>query len=100
MVNIMHKARVSHVKVMHVLHESVGGLQNLSITERDVQNRYSHCLKSSVQFLCAKMSDVLIECLTCRRAALIREESVDDIKKLQAFFDECKNNNPQFYYKF
>jgi hypothetical protein len=25
MVNIMHKARVSHVKVMHVLHESVGG---------------------------------------------------------------------------
>jgi hypothetical protein len=32
MVNIMHKARVSHVKEMHVLHESVEGSQNLSIT--------------------------------------------------------------------
>jgi hypothetical protein len=61
MVNIMHKSRVSHVKVIHVLHESVGGPQNLSITERDVQNMYNHYLKSSVQFLCAKMCDVLIE---------------------------------------
>jgi undecaprenyl pyrophosphate synthase len=61
MVNIMHKARVSHIKVIHVLHESVGGPQNLSIMEYDVQNRYNHCLKSFVQFLCAKMSDVLIE---------------------------------------
>jgi hypothetical protein len=25
MINIMHKARVNHVKIMHVLHESVGG---------------------------------------------------------------------------
>jgi hypothetical protein len=61
MVNIMHKARVSHVKIMHVLHESVGGPQNLSITERDIQNMYNHCLKSSVQFLCVKTPDVLIE---------------------------------------
>jgi hypothetical protein len=36
MIDIMHKARVSHIKVMHALHESVGGPQNLSITERDV----------------------------------------------------------------
>jgi hypothetical protein len=41
MIDTMHKARVSHVKVMHVLHKSVGGTQNLSITERDIQNRYS-----------------------------------------------------------
>jgi hypothetical protein len=61
MVNIMHKGRGSHVKVMHVLHESVGGPQNLSITERDIQNRYIQCLKSSMQFLCVKMLDVLIE---------------------------------------
>jgi hypothetical protein len=61
MINIMYKARVNHVKVMHVLHESVGGPQNLSITERDVQNRYSHYLKSSVQFFYAKMTNVLIE---------------------------------------
>jgi hypothetical protein len=44
MIDTMHKARVNHVKVMHVLDESVGGLQNLSITERDVQNSYSRCL--------------------------------------------------------
>jgi hypothetical protein len=61
MINIMPKARVNHIKVMHVLHESIGGPQNLSITERDVQNRYNHYLKCSVQFLCAKMTDVLIE---------------------------------------
>jgi hypothetical protein len=61
MINTMHKARVSHIKVMHVLHESVGGPQNLSIMERDVQNRYSCCLRSSMQFLCSKMTDVLIE---------------------------------------
>jgi hypothetical protein len=41
MIDTMHKARVSHVKVMHVLHKSVGGTQNLSIMERDIQNRYS-----------------------------------------------------------
>jgi hypothetical protein len=61
LINIMHKARVIHVKVMHVLSESVGGPLNFSIIEHDAQNKYSHCLKSSVQFLCAKMSDVLIE---------------------------------------
>jgi hypothetical protein len=49
-INIIHKARVNHVKVMHVLNKSVEGPQNLSITERDVQNRYSHCLKIYVQF--------------------------------------------------
>jgi hypothetical protein len=52
MINTMQKARVGHVKVMHVLHESVGGPQNLSITECDIQNSYSHCLETSVQFLC------------------------------------------------
>jgi hypothetical protein len=88
------------VKVMHVLHESVGGPQNFSITERDVQNMYSHYLKKIYAFLCAKMTDVLIEWLTWRRAALIREEAIDDTQKLQAFFDECKSNNSQFYYKF
>jgi hypothetical protein len=38
MINIMHKARVSHVTV--ALKDFVGGSENLSITERDVQNRY------------------------------------------------------------
>jgi hypothetical protein len=61
MINIMHKVRVSHVKVMHVLQEFVGGPQNLNITKHDIQNRYTRCLKSSVKFLCAKMADVLIE---------------------------------------
>jgi hypothetical protein len=61
MINITHKARLNHIKVMHALHEFVGGPQNLSITKHDVQNRYSHCLKSYVKFLCAKMTDVLIE---------------------------------------
>jgi hypothetical protein len=61
MINIMHKARVNHVKVMHVLHESIGGPQNLSIMEHDIQNKYINCLKISVQFLCLKMTDVLIE---------------------------------------
>jgi predicted transcriptional regulator len=61
MINTMHKARVSHVKVMHVLHKSIGGSQNLSITEHDIQNKYCRCLKSSMQFLCEKMTDVLIE---------------------------------------
>jgi hypothetical protein len=61
MINIVHKARVSHVKVMHVLHGSIGGPQNLSITKRGVQNRYSRYLKTSMQFLCSKMTDVLIE---------------------------------------
>jgi hypothetical protein len=96
MVNIMHKARVSHVKVIHVLHESVGGPQNLSVTECDIQNRYSRCLKTCVQFLYSKMTHILIEWLT----SLIREEAIDDIRKLQALSDECKSNNPQFYYKF
>jgi hypothetical protein len=61
MINIMHKARVNHVKVMHVLHESIGGPQNLSIMEHDIQNKYINYLKTSVQFLCSKMTDVLIE---------------------------------------
>jgi hypothetical protein len=38
--------------------------------------------------------------LECRRAALNREAATDDIPKLQAFFSECKRNNPQFYYDF
>jgi hypothetical protein len=33
------------------------------------------------------------------RTSQIREEAIDDIQKLQAFFDECKRKNPQ-YYKF
>jgi hypothetical protein len=44
MIDTMHKVRVSHVNVMHVLHESIGDPQNLSIMERGVQNRYSRCL--------------------------------------------------------
>jgi hypothetical protein len=51
-INIMYKARVSHIKVMHVLNESIGGSQNLSIMEHDVQNRYNHYLKSCVVFMC------------------------------------------------
>jgi hypothetical protein len=94
MINIMYKARVNHVKVMHVLNKSIGGSQNLSITERDVKNMYSHCLKSYVQFLCAKMSNILIEWLRCMRAAQIWEEAIHDIRKLQTFFDECKSKNP------
>jgi hypothetical protein len=39
MINIMHMARVCHMKVIHVLKDSVGGSKNLNITERDIQNR-------------------------------------------------------------
>jgi hypothetical protein len=46
------------------------------------------------------MSDVLIEWLRCMTAAQIWEEEIDDIRKLQAFFDECKSKKPQFYYLF
>jgi hypothetical protein len=46
------------------------------------------------------MAQLIDECLQCRRAALVRDEAADDIPKLQAFFDDCKRNNPQFYYKF
>lgn len=30
----------------------------------------------------------------------MRAQRVDDIPKLQAFFRECKQNNPQFFYEF
>jgi hypothetical protein len=39
MINIMHKTRFSHVKVMHVLNESDRGSENLNITKCDIQNR-------------------------------------------------------------
>jgi hypothetical protein len=39
MINIMHMARVCHMKVIHVLKDSVGGSKNLNIMERDIQNR-------------------------------------------------------------
>jgi len=40
------------------------------------------------------------ESLGYRRATQTREEALDDIPKLQEFFEECKKNSPQFYYKF
>jgi hypothetical protein len=53
MINIMHKARVSHVKVMYVLQEFIGGPQNLNITERDIQNRYTRNFKKLCEiFMC------------------------------------------------
>jgi hypothetical protein len=39
MINTLHKGRVNHVKVMHVLKDSIGGSENLNITEYDIQNR-------------------------------------------------------------
>ncbi|CAO2152206.1 unnamed protein product [Urochloa humidicola] len=73
LVATMHEGHVSHTSVMRVLRKIAGGSENLHITERDIQNR---------------------------RAALVREERVDDIPKLQAFFRECKLNNPQFFCEF
>lgn len=32
-----------------------------------------------------------------RRAANLREEQVDDVKKLVTFFNECRTQNPKFY---
>jgi hypothetical protein len=40
MINVMQKAKLKHVSVMKVLRESVGGQENMDITERDIQNRY------------------------------------------------------------
>ncbi|CAL4969684.1 unnamed protein product [Urochloa decumbens] len=73
LVDTMHAGHVAHVNVMRVLRRFAGGSENLHLTERDIQNR---------------------------RAAQVREERVDDIPKLQAFFRECKLNNPQFFYEF
>ena len=39
MINIMQKAKIGHVNVMNVLRQSVGGSENLNLTERDIQNR-------------------------------------------------------------
>lgn len=38
-IETMHRAKVKHVNVMSVLKQSVGGSENLNMTERDVQNR-------------------------------------------------------------
>lgn len=35
MIDAMNKAKLSHMKVMNVLRESVGGSENLNISERD-----------------------------------------------------------------
>ncbi|KAG2606332.1 hypothetical protein PVAP13_4NG226311 [Panicum virgatum] len=73
LVDTMHASQVPHPNVMRVLRSVAGGVENLHLTERDVQNR---------------------------RAAHVREERMDDIPKLLAFFRECKANNPQFFYEF
>ena len=39
MINIMQKAKIGHVNVMNVLRQSIGGSENLNLTERDIQNR-------------------------------------------------------------
>ena len=39
MINVMNKARVTHIKVMNILNECVGGSHNLNMTSRDIQNR-------------------------------------------------------------
>mgnify|MGYP000958476779 CR=1 FL=1 len=44
MIDSMHRAKVSHVNVMSVLRDSVGGSANLTLSERDVQNRYKSTL--------------------------------------------------------
>ncbi|CAL5082383.1 unnamed protein product [Urochloa decumbens] len=73
LVDTMHAGHVAHVNVMRVLRRFAGGSENLHVTEWDIQNR---------------------------RAAQVREDRVDDIPKLQAFFRECKLNNLQFFYEF
>lgn len=35
MIDVMHKAKLSHMKVMNVLRESVGGSENLNISEHN-----------------------------------------------------------------
>lgn len=39
MVDVLLKSKVKHVEVMNVLNRTVGGNENLNMTERDVQNR-------------------------------------------------------------
>jgi phage terminase large subunit-like protein len=41
MIDNMHRAGVKHVNIMKVMRETVGGQQNMNMTERDIQNRYS-----------------------------------------------------------
>ncbi|CAO2144062.1 unnamed protein product [Urochloa humidicola] len=73
LVDTMHAGHVRHADVMRVLRRASGGSENVHLTERDIQNR---------------------------RAAQVREDRVDDIPKLQAFFRECKVHNPQFFCEF
>ena len=40
MVDVMQASRVPHANVMSVLRKTVGGSENLNLTERDIQNRY------------------------------------------------------------
>lgn len=40
MIDVMHRVKLPHVKVMNVLWESVGFSENLNISECDIQNRY------------------------------------------------------------
>jgi hypothetical protein len=41
MIDNMHRAKVKHVNIMKVMRETVGGQENLNMTERDIQNRYA-----------------------------------------------------------
>ena len=40
LVDTMHHGHVLHPNIMRVLHTFAGGLENLHLTERDIQNRY------------------------------------------------------------
>lgn len=39
MIDNMHRAKVKHVNVMKILRETVGGQENMTMSERDIQNR-------------------------------------------------------------
>jgi hypothetical protein len=55
MIDAMHRANIRHVNVMNVLRDSVGGSENLNMTERDIQNRYKKKIDSqthTISFSC------------------------------------------------
>ncbi|XP_024311807.1 protein FAR1-RELATED SEQUENCE 5-like [Brachypodium distachyon] len=70
-VDDLQQSGVSPIATMNVLATLNGDPELLPMNDRDLENR---------------------------RAANLREEQVDDVKKLMAFFSEYRTHNPKFYY--
>ncbi|BAF19551.1 Os06g0475800 [Oryza sativa Japonica Group] len=70
-VDTMQQCRVPQSSVMGVLSDMHGDCETIPFTTRDLENR---------------------------KTANVREENADDISKLLNFFNECKKDNPKFYW--